>query len=70
MSLKDITNRVTKLKRGSALLYRNRNPEGIDPPSYRGVLRVPTGELYWVAAWGRTVHGKVAIEITLSLKSS
>jgi hypothetical protein len=67
--MKDITEQATKMRRGSCILYKNRNPTGQDPPEYLGVLRTPDTSLYWVAAWGRTVNGNVVIELSVTPKS-
>jgi hypothetical protein len=67
--MRDITAKVSKLPRNSAVLYRHVNSKGNpDPPSYLGIIRLESGQLFWVAIWGRIVNGKPAVELQLKRK--
>ena len=65
---KDITARASSMPRDSAILYPNPRPRGEDPPAYIGIMRSALGELFWLAAWGRTVAGRAVIEIRMQPK--
>jgi hypothetical protein len=66
---KDITAKVSKMPRNSAILYRHinskRNP---DPPAYLGLIRLKDGQIFWAVIWGRIVSGKRAVELQLKKK--
>jgi hypothetical protein len=66
--MKDITDRASKLRRGTCILYKNSHTAGEDPAQYLGVLRTLDGNLHWVCAWGRTVNGNVVIELAVTPK--
>jgi hypothetical protein len=63
--LKDITAHSSSMPPDSAILYKNTSPRGEDPSTYRGLLRLESGERFWVGLWPRTVNGKVCVELRL-----
>jgi hypothetical protein len=66
--LKDLTAQAHQMPRNSCLAYRNKNPKTNDSPFYLGVLKLETGETFWVGLWPRTVNGGAVVEVRLSPK--
>jgi len=64
-SPKDVTARFSAMPRNSALLYRNTTPKNIDPPAYKGLLRMADGTDYWALVWPRIVKDKQVVELKL-----
>ena len=65
---KDATPRSSQMPRDSCLLYPNKQPTGVDPPKYRGFLKLADGRCYWVSVWGRTVNSETVVELRLTPK--
>jgi hypothetical protein len=68
--IKDVSDRAGHLPRNCSFLYPPRNRDGPDPCDYIGVLRLETGETFWVLGWHRYVKGKPVFELRLNLKSA
>jgi hypothetical protein len=67
--VKDITAKVGKMPRNSAVLYKHTSSKDEpDPPAYLGVIRLEDGQLFWAAIWGRTVNRKQTVELQLKRK--
>jgi hypothetical protein len=66
----DITARSSQMPRNSALLFRNKARTHADASHFRGLLKLASGESFWVGLWPRTVHGEPVFEIRLTPKDS
>jgi hypothetical protein len=65
----DVADRAHKMPRGSALLYRNRTPKDSSSAHYRGLTRLPNGDVYWIGLWLRSLNGERVLEVRLVPKT-
>jgi hypothetical protein len=57
------------MPRGSTLLFKNKAPKDTTSAYYRGLLKLESGDAYWVGLWIRRIDQERVLEIRLAPKS-